>query len=87
MIEAITDYEIKGVATTLPFGLFVCQHEAFVSGKFDTHFVKKYFSNEAMLKTEEAGALVAAELAAKLVAKNKKQLKAPVLGASRWTDR
>ena len=87
MIEAITDYEIKGVATTLPFGLFVCQHEAFISGKFDTHFVKKYFSDEALLKMEEDGALVAAELAAKLLAKNKKQLKAPVLGESKWTGR
>jgi propionyl-CoA carboxylase alpha chain len=50
MIRAIEDYRITGVQTTLPFCSFVMKHEAFTSGKFDTHFVKKYFSPE-MLET------------------------------------
>jgi biotin carboxylase len=42
MIKAIDEYHVEGVATTLPFGKFVMQHEAFRSGDFDTGFVKKY---------------------------------------------
>ena len=30
--------------TTLSFGKFVMQHPAFISGDFDTHFVKNYFT-------------------------------------------
>jgi acetyl/propionyl-CoA carboxylase alpha subunit len=40
MIKAIDEYHVEGVATTLPFGKFVMQHEAFRSGDFDTGFVK-----------------------------------------------
>ncbi len=46
MKEAINHYHIEGIATTLPFGAFTCSHEAFVSGHFDTHFVKDYFNPE-----------------------------------------
>lgn len=48
MIEAIDRYEIEGIATTLPFGRFVCEHDAFTSGHFDTHFVKTHYSPEAI---------------------------------------
>jgi propionyl-CoA carboxylase alpha chain len=41
MLKAIDGYLVKGVETTLPFGKFVFEHEAFRSGNFDTHFVKK----------------------------------------------
>ncbi|QCW98697.1 acetyl-CoA carboxylase biotin carboxylase subunit [Aggregatimonas sangjinii] len=50
MVKAIGDYHIEGVATTLPFGQFVCEHEAFRTGNFDTHFVKQYYSPEALQK-------------------------------------
>ncbi len=43
MIRAIDDYHISGIATTLPFGKFVMQHDAFLSGNFDTTFIEKYF--------------------------------------------
>ncbi|RDY61089.1 acetyl-CoA carboxylase biotin carboxylase subunit [Flagellimonas nanhaiensis] len=46
MLEAIQNYKIEGVQTTLPFGSFVFAHEAFRSGNFDTHFVKNYYSPE-----------------------------------------
>ena len=48
MRRAIDDYEITGVATTLPFCLFVMNHEAFVSGNFDTHFVQNHFEPEML---------------------------------------
>ena len=53
MVRAIDEYQITGVQTTLPFCRFVMQHDAFVSGNFDTHFVKHYFSPE-VLKNENA---------------------------------
>lgn len=64
MIRAIDEYRIVGVETTLGFGKFVMQHEAFRSGNFDTHFVAKYFHPDD-LKVElsdtaaKAGALIA----------------------------
>jgi len=53
MIRAIDEYQITGITTTLGFGKFVLQHEAFTSGHFDTHFVKKYFTPE-VLNTQNA---------------------------------
>jgi acetyl-CoA carboxylase, biotin carboxylase subunit len=50
MVRAISEYQVSGVETTLPFCRFVLEHEAFKSGNFDTHFIKKYFTPD-MLKT------------------------------------
>jgi acetyl-CoA carboxylase biotin carboxylase subunit len=57
MIRAIDDYHIVGVETTLAFCRFVLNHEAFVSGNFDTHFIKHYFKPEMLNRgtDEEAG--------------------------------
>ncbi len=63
MIRAIDDYEITGVQTTLSFCKFVMKHEAFVSGNFDTHFVKNYFSPEMLDSVDEAEMELAAMLA------------------------
>lgn len=60
MIRAIDDYEITGIQTTLPFGKFVMQHEAFTSGNFDTHFVKNYFNADSLKDFKEEEAEVAA---------------------------
>ncbi len=65
MISAIENYHIKGVETTLPFGKYVCEHEAFRSGNFDTHFVKDYYSPEALKKETEKEAKIAALIAVK----------------------
>ena len=63
MLKAIQDYKIEGVSTTLPFGTFVFEHDAFVSGNFDTNFVKKFYSadiiKEAQTKEAEIAALIA----------------------------
>jgi propionyl-CoA carboxylase alpha chain len=50
-IEAIDDYQISGVKTTLDFGKYVLKHEAFVSGNFDTNFVKHYFSDPQVVNS------------------------------------
>jgi acetyl/propionyl-CoA carboxylase alpha subunit len=54
MREAILNYHIEGVSTTLDFGLFVMQHEAFKSGDFDTGFVGKYWQGRVPLQVEES---------------------------------
>ncbi|MCF1192864.1 acetyl-CoA carboxylase biotin carboxylase subunit [Mangrovimonas sp. AS39] len=77
MKEAISDYQVKGVETTLPFGTFVCNHEAFISGNFDTHFVKKYYSPEAIQNEWNQEAKIAALLAIKQFEKEKTILKLP----------
>ena len=44
MLRAIAEYQITGIETTLPFGTFVLKHPAFVSGNFDTNFIRDHFS-------------------------------------------
>ena len=64
-LRAIDEYEITGLETTLGFCAFVLQHEAFVSGQFDTKFVEKYFRPEVLQAAPRAEeALLAAALAA-----------------------
>ncbi len=65
MKQAINDYKIEGVATTLPFGSFVLKQEAFISGKFDTHFVKNYYRPEKIHATQKSNAELAAIIALK----------------------
>lgn len=60
MKRAIEDYNITGIQTTLAFGKFVMNHEAFISGKFDTHFVGKYFSPDVLVEKSDEEALIAA---------------------------
>ncbi|MFM2017027.1 MAG: acetyl-CoA carboxylase biotin carboxylase subunit [Bacteroidota bacterium] len=65
MIRAIDEYRISGVETTLAFCRFALDHEAFRSGDFDTHFIKKYFKPEYLKsarKQEEEIASIAASM-------------------------
>jgi len=77
MIEAIDLYQIKGVETTLPFGKFVCEHEAFRSGNFDTHFVKNYYSADKLKSKFNQEAEIAALLGLKLYLEDQKKLRVP----------
>jgi len=74
MIRAIRDYKIVGVKTTLPFAVFVMQNEHFVSGDFDTHFIKKHFDAKYLEDSREDEALIAALLGKKLLKSQKKSL-------------
>ncbi len=65
MKKAIKEYKIEGVATTLPFGTFVFEQEAFLNGKFDTHFVKNYYTPELIKEKQKANAAIAALVAVK----------------------
>ena len=77
MIKAIKEYEVEGVMTTLPFGKFVFEHEAFRSGNFDTHFVKKYYSAEKLEDEIQEEAKLAALVALKKYLEDKQQLRIP----------
>ena len=48
LIKAIDSYVVVGVKTTLRFGRFVLEHPDFISGRFDTGFVAKNFSPDAL---------------------------------------
>ena len=78
MIKAIDAYEVEGVKTTLPFGKFVMKHDAFRTGNFDTHFVKKYYAPEMIAKAKENEARIAALVTLKQYLEDQKQLKLPV---------
>src|SRR5690606_3131553 len=79
MLEAIAQYKIKGIETTLAFGKFVFHHQAFLSGNFDTNFVKKYYNPEVIKEEAQKEAEVAALLALKKYLEDKKILRLPNL--------
>ncbi len=78
MIHAIDNYKIDGVKTTLPFGKFVCEHEAFRTGQFNTHFVKNYYATEKLQDTVNNKAKIAALVALKLYLEDQKKLRLPI---------
>ncbi|GAB5550516.1 MAG: acetyl-CoA carboxylase biotin carboxylase subunit [Saprospiraceae bacterium] len=86
MLDAIQDYEIEGIATTLPFGTYVCEHEAFTSGNFDTHFVKDYYAPE-QIKEKEAMVLgVAAEVGLQIFLDESAKLRTVQSVSTSWRD-
>jgi len=87
MIKAIDNYKVEGVATTLSFGKFVCEHEAFTSGNFDTHFVKDYYSPEQLEKQYAAERRIAAMAGLQLYLENQKIVKTPTTVSSNWQKR
>ncbi|WP_438712241.1 acetyl-CoA carboxylase biotin carboxylase subunit [Aquimarina muelleri] len=79
MIQAIDNYLVEGVQTTLPFGKFVCEHEAFQSGNFDTHFVKKYYTPDILKSATQKEAKIAALIALQQYIEDQKTLRIPTL--------
>ena len=78
MIKAIDNYHVEGVATTLPFGKFVMEHEAFRSGDFDTGFVKSYYNPEKMKANLDTEAEIAAMIALQQYISDKQILRLPI---------
>ena len=77
MLRAIGEFQITGIETTLGFGAYVLSHPAFVSGQFDTNFIRDHFPAGALVPPapDEATAQVAAALVALLL--ETKQPQAP----------
>ena len=87
MKTAIKNFRIEGVATTLPFGTFVFEHEAFLSGKFDTHFVKNYYTPEGIKEKQKANAEAAALIAIRYWLDQQKVLKPVEHKTTSWKRR
>lgn len=87
MLQAIKTYKIEGVSTTLPFGTFVMQHEAFISGHFDTHFVKNYYTPESIKEKQKADAEIAAITAVKYFLSQQNILKPVEHKTTSWKRR
>lgn len=85
--QAIQNYKIEGVATTLPFGTFVLEHEAFISGHFDTHFVGKYYTPDLIREKQKANAYLAALAAVKYWEHESMQLKPVENKTTSWKRR
>ncbi|MGF2413250.1 MAG: acetyl-CoA carboxylase biotin carboxylase subunit [Ferruginibacter sp.] len=87
MLLAIKEYKIEGVATTLPFGTFVFEHEAFFSGHFDTHFVKNYYTPEKIKEKQKANAEIAAIVALRYWMDNQKMINPVDNKSTSWKRR
>jgi acetyl-CoA carboxylase, biotin carboxylase subunit len=98
MLRAISEYHITGVATTLPFCSFVLNHPAFVSGNFDTHFVKHHFQPALLQSVSPEEETLAAIVAGHLSADQKRRSLTSatiqngmadnsILKSSKWKDR
>ncbi|SHL73610.1 acetyl-CoA carboxylase biotin carboxylase subunit [Hymenobacter psychrotolerans] len=90
MLRAIDEYQITGIQTTLDFGRYVLRHPAFVSGNFDTNFIRDHFPADALKPAapDEATAKLAAVLTAMLLAEKKPAIaastEAPAATGSAW---
>lgn len=85
MKRAISEYRISGVQTTLDFANFVLEHDAFVSGDFDTHFVAKYFDKNSLVDEDSILESIGAAAVANLLQGNKAQQSVVTHGkTSRW---
>lgn len=80
MKEAIVSYKIEGIKTTLPFGEFVMNHHAFISGKFDTHFISDYFSSENLYENNDE---IAALFSSWYMDQTKKEVVIPEMGSKK----
>jgi pyruvate carboxylase subunit A len=85
MKKAIKQYRISGVKSTLPFGCFVMNHPAFISGDFTTNFVKEHFSKEKYLTAITTESKIASLLAAKIHREITKQVKEPQHDKGDWS--
>ena len=85
MKRAISEYRISGVQTTLDFAEYVMNHDAFVSGNFDTHFVQNYFTPESLIPENEALEAIGAAALASMLQENKASQKTVINEKpSRW---
>lgn len=84
---AIKEFKVEGLSTTLPFGAFVFEHEAFLSGKFDTHFVKQYFTPEMIKDKQRSKAEAAALIAVRYWLEQQKTTKAVEHKTTSWKRR
>jgi propionyl-CoA carboxylase alpha chain len=87
MLRAIREYRISGIKTTLSFGTFAVDHEAFRSGDFDTGFVGRYYKPGGdEVELDEMEARLAAHLARQAI-ENKSQSHSENTNSTQDSDR
>jgi propionyl-CoA carboxylase alpha chain len=67
MIRALSEYQISGCKTTIPFCDFTMRHPAFISAEYDTHFVPDHFEphkDDLFDKEDETDALAVSLISA-----------------------
>ena len=87
MKMAIGNYLVKGVATTLPFGSFVMNHEAFLSGQFDTLFINKFYTPEDISSLQKQKAEMASMVALKYFLDRQKETRPVESVPTNWKSR
>lgn len=75
--EAISNFRINGIETTLPFGKWAIHQPAFVEGNFDTHFIQKYYKPIYLEEIHDEEANELASLAT-LIYKDQTSLPLPI---------
>jgi hypothetical protein len=63
------------------------EHEAFLTGRFDTQFVQKYYSPEKLLAQQKGKAALAAMIALKYWLQKQNEVKAAEPLPTNWTKR
>jgi propionyl-CoA carboxylase alpha chain len=92
MKRALDEYKIFGVSTSIPFCHAVMQHEKFLAGEFDTHFIEneyvgadaKEVLDEDDIKQEQIAAIAAAWLESNGRANQKQAVSRNTGSPSRW---
>ncbi len=87
MMYAIENFKISGIPTTLSFGHWAVQQEAFAKGQYNTHFIPTYFDPEKMNATTDAEQALAAMAATFAFKENEKLPKALNLSSTNWGNR
>jgi acetyl-CoA carboxylase biotin carboxylase subunit len=77
---AISQFKIEGIKTTLSFGEFVMNHDAFINGKFDTHFVANHFKPLELSKEQNE---LAALFSAWYMEEKKQEIVLPAMGSKK----
>lgn len=60
--QAILEYKIRGITTSLPFGSFVLDHPEFLDGSFTTKFVDQHWHPEEYIQSHQGEEKIAALL-------------------------
>jgi acetyl-CoA carboxylase biotin carboxylase subunit len=53
MLRALSEYQVYGIKTTIPFFVRILHHAQFLSGNYNTHFIEALEKEKGGKKTEE----------------------------------
>lgn len=87
MTRAIDEFQINGIETTLSFCKYAINHEAFVSGNFDTKFVDNHFTPDVLDGKNEEEEKIAAVMAVMALAETKPTVKSTNKSSKQWKAR